>query len=409
MSFKLTGAFMNNIEIIATAYLQNKMHKDQDDTAARNEFVSKYPVNDFAKMKKEEFVIGWKTHEGFCYKIEFGMRESGSMRGSSSIKFGLYYSHYEKKYVFADRWGNNDDEAFLNIKTAIINLFESAKRRNIEETTIEEIENNPLTNMFKFKLLYLYYPNITLPIYSNSHLDDFLSELGIVSPRKKRGMYRKIILLMDYKNKSEVLRKFTNLQFMGFLYYVFKTTPEFERKKEEIQNDAITKEIENLPTPIYTTYDKLENHQRERVSNRPTGAFNAEEDAQKRKKQKEAGNRAEEYVYINEKRKHPNKEVKLYSGKEDGIGYDIKSFDENDNEIHIEVKTKNDGGLDNVLFFLSETEYKIMQDDPCYVIFFVYDLNRGQPKIMIIKKNQLHNVTLQPTGYRIEAKAVQNQ
>lgn len=395
---------MNNIEISAIAYLENKMHIGQDDSALRKDFISKYPKNDFANMKKEEFAIGWMTHQGFCYDIEFGIKESGSMRGANSKKFGLYYSQDEKKYVFAKRWGNNDDEAFDNIKAAIINLFESAKNRNVEE-----IENNPLSNMFKYKLLYLYNPTITLPIYSDLHLNHFLNELGIVRTHNNKGIYRKIILLMDYKNRSEVLRKFSNLQFMGFLYYVFKTLPEFEQKKEKIETEVTIKEIEDLPAPIYTTFEALMDNQSNRVFTGATGAFNEEEDGKKRKRQKEAGDRAENYVFISEKRKHPNKEVELHSGKKDGLGYDIKSFDENGNEIHIEVKTKNDGGMHNVLFFLSENEYKIMQDDPRYLIYFVYDLNKSQPKIMIINKNQLHNITLQATGYRVEAKAVQNQ
>lgn len=85
----------------------------------------------------------------------------------------------------------------------------------------------------------------------------------------------------------------------------------------------------------------------------------------------------------------------------DGTGYDIKSFDENKNEIFIEVKTTT-GGVNNP-FYITRNELeksKIEKDN--YYLYRVYNYNEAsnQANLLIIK-GELSNLCEIPYTYKI--------
>ena len=60
--------------------------------------------------------------------------------------------------------------------------------------------------------------------------------------------------------------------------------------------------------------------------------------------------------------------------KEDGCGYDVRSFDKSGNEIHIEVKTTT-GNIDEP-FYMSINEKEFLEDHPKN--YFLYRLHKFQ-------------------------------
>ena len=83
----------------------------------------------------------------------------------------------------------------------------------------------------------------------------------------------------------------------------------------------------------------------------------------------------------------------------DAIGYDIISFDDNGNEIHIEVKT-NCSNCSYLDFYITDNELQRLKEDENYYIYYLYDIKK-KPKYHIInKKMLLEKDFLQPVIYR---------
>lgn len=82
----------------------------------------------------------------------------------------------------------------------------------------------------------------------------------------------------------------------------------------------------------------------------------------------------------------------------DGLGYDIKSYDVNGEEIYIEVK----GTINpkNTSFFISAAEVDISRKYPNqFYLYRVYDLNSKNPKYFKVKGDLIEHFKLVPTEY----------
>ena len=162
----------------------------------RTEFVADYPINRILSLKIDEYVIGkGPTNRSFCYRIEREMDTLGRILGSTAFKFGVYFgrtkSDSTEEYRCRPHWGATPDEAFPAVKRAIADLLEAAAGDSAA------IAENPLSPMLKGKLLFLYHPNQYAPIYSEEHLEHFISELDLAGsfnggPDMQRA-------LMDYR------------------------------------------------------------------------------------------------------------------------------------------------------------------------------------------------------------------
>ena len=76
--------------------------------------------------------------------------------------------------IIRDPFGNSKEEAFNNIKLAIVSLLNAAENNNIEE-----IRKNPLSNLLKGKILSTYYLEKFLNVFADKHLEYFLDQLDI--------------------------------------------------------------------------------------------------------------------------------------------------------------------------------------------------------------------------------------
>lgn len=90
----------------------------------------------------------------------------------------------------------------------------------------------------------------------------------------------------------------------------------------------------------------------------------------------------------------------------DGLGYDIKSFDLNDNgdveELLIEVKTVQ--GNINTSINLSLKEYKVAEENNNYKIYKVFNYKSDQPELIIIDDIKNDSLYIEPSGYYIKVK-----
>lgn len=87
---------------------------------------------------------------------------------------------------------------------------------------------------------------------------------------------------------------------------------------------------------------------------------------------------------------------------DDAIGYDIVSYNENEEEIHIEVKT-NSGNKPYLDFYITDNELQHLKEEDNYYIYYLYNI-KGKPKCHVIDKNSiLKNETdfFQPVIYKV--------
>jgi len=123
----------------------------------------------------------------------------------------------------------------------------------------------------------------------------------------------------------------------------------------------------------------------------------------RQKENSRLGAAGEQWVFAYEKkrlsaagRKDLAKKVEWVAQKDDSKGYDILSFDENGNELLIEVKTTN-GGV-KTPFYLSATELVVSENNVSkYRLYRVYDFLKA-PKLRIIIGN-IGLLNPQPTSY----------
>jgi Domain of unknown function (DUF3883) len=120
-----------------------------------------------------------------------------------------------RKYRFTAKFGNSQSEAFAAIKTALRDLVTLGSAAPID---FESIDANPLSQMFKAKILSLYYPDRFLAVCSSEHLE-MLAELLGLGKNLSHSRYQN--LLLDVKRGNSTTRKWSEPTFMAYLYKVY--------------------------------------------------------------------------------------------------------------------------------------------------------------------------------------------
>lgn len=165
-------------------------------------------------MSKEEYVIGTGADNSFCYLVEVGLKELGDIRGATSAKFGIWFGTHGKdkkrKFRTINKFSSkgDEDEAFDNIKHALAKLIRESKQ-------LSEFKNlkSPLSNMFKYKIMYLYNPNIMLPSFVKEDLFHFEEKLGFKPSQSYEKAQKQLIIYKRSKFPNGA-----NHDFMAKLY-----------------------------------------------------------------------------------------------------------------------------------------------------------------------------------------------
>lgn len=119
------------------------------------------------------------------------------------------------------------------------------------------------------------------------------------------------------------------------------------------------------------------------------------------------GNLGEYIAYEYEKNKLSNsenkKKLKWISKKDDTKGYDIESYDlENNQVLHIEVKTHLSNN-NRQSFILTRNEYESLQTDKAFVIYYVFSEN-NEFFLSILNKENLKNIEPIVVAFKYEFK-----
>lgn len=152
------------------------------------EFLNRWPIEIVENMTLQEYV-GVGNQDTFCQWVETKTRMLGSIKGMTSIKFGIYErikpdvkpQNYENgnKYSWLRRYGNSKTEAFENVKRDVLDIINFAEKGQFEK--INEIS---LPDLFKWKVAFLYSNDRLIPIFSRAMLFEIAENLGLKTNRQ---------------------------------------------------------------------------------------------------------------------------------------------------------------------------------------------------------------------------------
>lgn len=138
-----------------------------------NSFRQEWPISRLYTMRLDEYSKIGDKHT-FTYWLESRLDQLGSIWGGSSFKFGIFNRNeqtpkrkdigacYSDKYAWSSKYGNNESQAFDQIKSIIIKIAESAYRGDLKA-----IEEADLGHAYKWKIAFHYQSDIAHPIIAH--------------------------------------------------------------------------------------------------------------------------------------------------------------------------------------------------------------------------------------------------
>lgn len=372
----------------------------------RKKFTSDYPTSRIRTLTLDEYVTG-KGGQTFCNRIENDLNEWGNIHGSFATKFGIYYGKFgensKSKYrIGRKEYGTDENVALKKILSAIIELIEN-------KVNLAILKKNPISPMFKGKILSVYYPNEFLNIFSAKHLNYFINNLGLDNDSKSE--LDKQALLLDFKNSDKVMKEWSIYEFSKFLY------SSFGRPNDEIKEENISKELKkfNLKDfpPIESLkfdYVELQTDELPEPTEKKKNKETKVDYSNRSRKFKRIGDRGEQIVLRAERqflkkngRKDLAKLVDQISERDDSVGYDIKSYELDATEKLIEVKsTLRKIGNSNI--FLSANELQVAENKENYYFYIIYEVGSKRPKIWKVKSSDFlndSNIVKEPILYKL--------
>lgn len=171
-----------------------------------DEFMELFPISKLENLKLEEYTN--LTKDSFCYWIENKLNDWGNIHGATSYKFGIFQwgkkPELEKtsvladeKYAWQDRFGKTADEAYLNVRKNIIAIANYAKNEEYEK-----IDNIDISEMFKWKIAFLYSNKKLINWFSKDALIKFAQYFGHDVNNKTSTSELQKILLNEKGNKT---------------------------------------------------------------------------------------------------------------------------------------------------------------------------------------------------------------
>ncbi|HAA1672977.1 TPA_asm: endonuclease [Campylobacter jejuni] len=259
------------------------------------EKVKNMTLEEYTNIKKDN-----PNRDDFTFWIESKLDNLGSIWGDSAFKFGIYRRNdesqkesssgrlYSQNYAWIAKYGNNENEAFNNIKEKIIQIIQASQDNNLK--TIEKID---FGDAIKWKIAFHYQDvkNIKIVnIFSKNVLD--------------------LISLNEFKEKLKI-------------YQIHK-------KLLENKNLSLVKMIENIAIPLWNKYGMDSQNYIDKMKNLFSEYLN---------KKKLDKNTINKYIQVIENISKEFLKENLYS-------CDLFSFDQNINKLNKneEFKLKNSNG-----------------------------------------------------------------
>ena len=351
----------------------------------RGEFLQNFPMNKLKDMTLDEYVIGQQSPT-FCTFVEVKTKPWAFIQGATADKFGIYFgvtnTDKTKKYRFTKKFGSDEQSAFNSVKKALLQLIELGKATELD---FQAIDSNPISQMFKAKILSLYFPDKFINVCSEEHLQLFGEKYGH-GDKRQNSEYQH--LLLKSKLSNPITRNWSNPKFTAFLYECFNNQHPPKASLQEPKSKTY-KEVD---------FEKLN---RERA---------------------EIGELAEAFAYEWEKTRLIGADFKELipkikdHRKKPGYGYDFLSYSSSDEKRCIEVKSVRKlfkGKKNDYRFFLSANQYETSHIERMknnYYFYLVFFDGQGKPVYLkpVIANKFYNDVEITPTNYLISFNLSEN-
>ena len=184
-----------------------------------DDFLDRWTIDYVRNLTLQEYV-GLGNKDTFCQWVETKTRMLGSIKGMTSIKFGIYerkdptkkpkYYKNDDDYSWLQGYGNNRKSAFENIKCDIIKIIQLS-----EAGKFEQINDIVLPDLFKWKVAFLYSDERLIPIYKRDVLFKIANYFGLKTDRNTTISEIQNVMML---NKPAYLNVY---EFMKRLYHQF--------------------------------------------------------------------------------------------------------------------------------------------------------------------------------------------
>ncbi|MBS7426184.1 DUF3883 domain-containing protein [Pseudomonas syringae] len=343
---------------------------------SRGEFLEAFPLTQLPRLKLKDYVIGLQSPT-FCDHVEVKTRPWAVIQGSTAIKFGIYFGSTKtdatKEYRYSKKFGDDETGAFRAVRSALTDLIKLAVAVDLD---FKSIDANPLSQMFKAKILSLYFPDRFINACSGEHLEMLGDALGF-SPELPISQYQHLIV--KAKHQNPLTSEWSNPKFTAFLYRTI------------VRADVEHEQSIQKPTNKKHRKVNFEDIQEER--NRIGKA--AEEYARKWEEQRLVGASLPNLVsLIEDRRDYPS------------YGYDFMSHTAEGKPRYIEVKSVGKARGESYRFFLSDNELatsKSLEHEDEYYFYLVFFDGKGTPRELksVLAKNMYQEAEVTPASYTV--------
>lgn len=152
-----------------------------------DEFLDRWTLENVQNLTLQEYV-GLGNKDTFCQWVETKTRMLGSIKGMTSIKFGIYERKDKAKrpknykndneYSWLQGYGDSRKTAFENTKRDIIRIIQLS-----EVGKFSDIDSLLLPDLFKWKVAFLYSNERLIPIYKRDVLFKIANHFGLKTNR----------------------------------------------------------------------------------------------------------------------------------------------------------------------------------------------------------------------------------
>ena len=169
-------------------------------------------------MKLDDYVIGTRSRGTFCYWVESGTDGWARITGSPASKFGIYFGRTKvdstKRYRYTKKFAGDlplegaQAKVYKYVHAQLLNLLDRGRALDFLA-----VDQNPLSPMFKAKILSLYFKDLYIPICSEEILRDVAQDIEFDSISPSEIQHQALQL----RSKSPVFRDWHNLKLTDFL------------------------------------------------------------------------------------------------------------------------------------------------------------------------------------------------
>jgi hypothetical protein len=216
-----------------------------------NEFLEVWPESRVRKMTLGEYV-GVEDKNTFTYWIETAMRDLGSIKGMTSIKFGIYKRDPKKEkkprinisdteYTWRRVFGEERQEAFESVRDEILQIIKYA-----ESGDFAKIDDLHLSDLFKWKVASLYSNERLVPIFKREVLNKVSTAFGLKDSQNKKISELQELLISKRPAELDVYT------YMESLYDQYG-----HGEKDELEKEEVGKGDESKPVVYKNTDPQL--------------------------------------------------------------------------------------------------------------------------------------------------------